>query len=331
MNLYVSIWSVEPEFSLFLKKLKTSSDVDRVIIFAQYEWCYVNFPDFDEVVAICHDKNISLDIIIGTSEFTEPLHNVDDEKYKNVTVHHWPTFWISYFYHFNKKTEILSHSIDKHFCLLNGNAHAHRCLTMDLLSYHNLLDKGYISWYDFSSYLNYEFKYWSPEKLVIDDFSPNSQLVTIPDEYHKSFVNIVSESNMVPYFLTEKTVKPIFYKKPFLVISKEGFHTKFLSDLGFKLYDEIFDYSFDNVSDMESRINQIILQIKKFENCSYEELQLITDRIEDKLEFNRQKLLEYAQSVDNWPDIAKEIINDKSFDYDLDLINMYYDCINKRI
>ena len=66
----------------------------------------------------------------------------------------------------------------------------------------------------------------------------------VPLEYYQSNCDLVLESTIESLFITEKTWKPIVFQKPFLVWGGQGIHAK-LKDLGFELYDELFDYSFD--------------------------------------------------------------------------------------
>tara|TARA_B100000287_G_scaffold370733_1_gene368349 strand:+ start:1153 stop:2043 length:891 start_codon:yes stop_codon:yes gene_type:complete len=99
---------------------------------------------------------------------------------------------------------------------------------------------------------------WNSEHLVnfrFPDFDPKQKLLTeegdcileyAPMEYWESVIDLVGE----PYThhgasVTEKTFKPLFWQKPFLILGGQGIHT-FLKNEGFELYDEIFDYSFDN-------------------------------------------------------------------------------------
>ena len=63
------------------------------------------------------------------------------------------------------------------------------------------------------------------------------------DIEQKPFFQLVSETTTNHFFLTEKTVKPLLLKQPFLVFGNVGFHKK-LKDYGFKLYDEVFNYDF---------------------------------------------------------------------------------------
>jgi hypothetical protein len=323
MIVFVSVWDTIDKIKVCIKHIKINSDISRIVILAQHEWAYHQFVNlgtaFEEIVTAA--KDLPIDIIAGSHSLSPVFYDVSNPRYKNIKIHYWPTYWATCFGS-SAPGELIPQSIDKLFCLLNGNAHRHRCLTMDLLCRDNLLDKGYISWYDFKNPENYEFKYWQPTALTLDTFSRARNLFTVPSEYARAFVNIVSESNMSPYFFTEKTTKPLYYKKPFLVISKEGYHTKMLVELGFKLYDEVFDYSFDTIEDYTLRTEHLIQQIKKLENYSNEQLEDITRQIEHKLEFNRLHLLSLMNNEELWPAVILELINDEYFQNN-ELFTMY--------
>ena len=79
-----------------------------------------------------------------------------------------------------------------------------------------------------------------------DDGEQSTGLLSYaPSEYWESIIDLVGEAYTIGSSLTEKTFKPLYWKKPFIIIGGPGIHT-FLKDNGFELYDEIFDYSFDN-------------------------------------------------------------------------------------
>lgn len=324
---FISTWDPLVKIREFLKNIRINPTVSRIVILSQHEWAYHQFINltagFEQIVSAA--KDLPIDVIVGGHSSSPLCHDISNPKYKNVTVHYWPTFWMTMF-GCSSPGHMVPQPIDKLFCLLNGNAHRYRCLTMDLLCRDNLLDKGYISWYDFSTTEGYSFKHWTPVKLTLDTFSNSRNLFTVPAEFSSAFVNIVSESNMLPYFLTEKTTKPLYYKKPFLVVSKHGFHTKFLTELGFKLYDEIFDYSFDIITDQDNRVEAVVQEIKRFENYSIAHLQELTAQIEHKLEFNRKHLLSLMYDVNIWPKIILDLLNNEYFQTNNNLPVMYDYC-----
>lgn len=64
----------------------------------------------------------------------------------------------------------------------------------------------------------------------------------LPLYWDKCFVDIVSESSSVVNFYTEKTVRPIVMGKPFIICGAPGANN-YLKNLGFELFEELFDYS----------------------------------------------------------------------------------------
>ena len=61
---------------------------------------------------------------------------------------------------------------------------------------------------------------------------------------------------------SEKSFKSLFYRKPFISIAGPYWYETF-KKFGFELYDELFDYSFDIDENKNSRLKEILLQIKE--------------------------------------------------------------------
>ena len=95
--------------------------------------------------------------------------------------------------------------------------------------------------------------------------------------------------------VSEKLLKPLLYKKPFICMASRGYHT-FLENQGFYLYDEIFDYSFDN-STFENRFKSLMFQIKNILELPTENLKEKIQQINYKIDYNHQ--------------LIKTILNDK--------------------
>ena len=122
-------------------------------------------------------------------------------------------------------------------------------------------------------------------------------------KYMQGFMDIVNESTVDPdnYFMTEKTVKSIACKKPFLALSSPNYHRYLVDRFGFVLYDELFDYDFDSRPAVEDRIQGIIknvLNLKvllKVYGHDY-----IRNTVREKLEYNQQQ---FAKNLDD-PDVV---------------------------
>jgi hypothetical protein len=182
----------------------------------------------------------------------------------NSKIVNWGTYWFNATYnHFIDKLDMVQlGNIDKLFISLNNKAHNHRCMMMDELCRLGLLEHGYLSWHEPDA--KYDWKYWTPEHLVLD--SKYVELLdsyqTMPEQYGNTLINLIAESTMITNFITEKTCTAILFNKPFIVFAPKGFHQE-LTKLGFVLYDELFDYTFDNVDDIEQRLQLIMENLER--------------------------------------------------------------------
>lgn len=112
----------------------------------------------------------------------------------------------------------------------------------------------------------------------------------VPKEYFYSFIEIVTESyvNFSSHF-SEKSYKPLFYKKPFITFAGPYYYTT-MKKYGFELYDELFDYDFDTNENVEERISDILFQLLEINMLSIENLNDIIDNIKDKINHNFNNL-----------------------------------------
>ena len=107
----------------------------------------------------------------------------------------------------------------------------------------------------------------------------------VPLEYVKSCADLVTESFVGESLsFTEKTWKPIVMKKPFILMSGRHAH-KYLKVMGYELYDEIFDYSFDD-KDFDERYFSIVNQVKELCKLSVNDFSNKIFFLKDKIEYN---------------------------------------------
>jgi len=130
------------------------------------------------------------------------------------------------------------------------------------LKIHNLLPKSL----DFD--IHDQAQYHNMGNAAIFD---NPGYVANLDFYHKTYVEIISESvfefainpakkDKEYLIMSEKTFKPLAMGFPFMGLLLPKSFSK-LKEVGFELFDEIIDYSFDDEYDDEKRMNMIIEQI----------------------------------------------------------------------
>ena len=75
-------------------------------------------------------------------------------------------------------------------------------------------------------------------------FGNHFNFFDVPRGYGDCFIDIVSESSTDVQYFTEKTVRPLVFGKPFILVGAPGANNR-LKELGFQLFDELFDYDLE--------------------------------------------------------------------------------------
>jgi hypothetical protein len=197
------------------------------------------------------------------------------------------------------------------FICMNNRGHEHRCALIDHLEKYKLINSNnIITWHNFlNENMHYNYKYFKHRPIKLDDdFDIKLDSYLIPHQYFESLFDVVSEATHRCVFITEKTIKPLYYKKPFIVFGAQGFH-KYLKELGFELYDEIFDYSFDNESDLEKRADLFAKEIKKLEEIKTDEQRdKIYQMLSKKINTNYKNMLRLMTDDSYIPQKVKSLM-----------------------
>jgi len=282
--------------------------IDKTIPMDDEDWP-MSFGMFDQFKQKLK-KLKSVDIIIGTDD-SAVVADYSDLG----TVHTWFNFFL---YRSFSKLSMVSLSVPtfdkKIFLSFNTKAHYHRCLLMDMLAKHDLLRLGYYSWHNQPtgwSDQQYQWQYWNPTITSIDamydplDTARIDMQHCLPAEFNNAFMILVPETSIEYIFITEKTWHPILAGKPFLSFAAPGFHNR-LRHYGFDLYEEIFDYSFDDELDHIIRAEKICKEISKFEMLDLDQARIA---IEHKINKNKNLALAMLKNEIGVPDIAREFEN----------------------
>lgn len=182
------------------------------------------------------------------------------------------------------KRNLNTNSFSNLLLTLNRRPHLHRCIMMDYLAKYNLIDSMCYTWS--STEINYKFNWWVPK---INQFNVDDECYNCKDVlYDNPAFHLVTESHTDIISFSEKTFKPILAGIPFLVFGARGFHKK-LKEYGFELYDEIFNYSFDDIQDENHRAMGIAQNFSRLKNKNYQD---IVNKIYHKVEQNRNHALD---------------------------------------
>lgn len=209
---------------------------------------------------------------------------------------------------------------DKLFTSYNNNSKYERKYFVDLCVKENLIDDGIVT-YRFPNFPVepiYEWQYHDGSVLSDEvDFVLNSSgqfaAGSLPKSYHRGFIDIVIETDSRNgyYIPTEKNAKPWGAMKPFLTISSQHYHKWLCDEYDMVLYDELFDYSFDNEVTVEARIHGVIqnlLSIRdRFNDPNYK--REIYEKIKPKLVHNQEKALTVFQTLKNKNKLIPECLS----------------------
>ena len=180
--------------------------------------------------------------------------------------------------YFQKQT--VSKFVDKHGLSLSRVNRDHRILANYLLYQSNASSKFHISQNSVSGkeselilkkyQLNPDsFNKWRASlPLTIDtkDFETNHALSLNSHLHTSTLFQIVNEThvndwNGTSLFYSEKTFRSMAHMQPFLIFGQPNCNSR-LEDFGFKLYHNMFDYSFDSIKDTKKRYQAILDTIK---------------------------------------------------------------------
>ena len=307
--LSANIWIGNISLDQVPELLKTSN-YTKFILMGQYEHCHWNFPTFNQILDIAKERNITIDVVSGAGKILNDIPRMSDYN-----LYYYPTAFFTSFLKYNHNLldkiiikDVTTLEYKYHFLSMNRLAHQHRSEMLDILSMYDLIDTNAMSWHNLEPY-PYQYNFWSPKVLTLTDtFAEDWNAFIIPQEFYNSFAQLVVESTTDEIFVTEKTIAPLFLGKPFMVASCQGFH-KYLETLGFKMYDEIFDYSFDDEPNQTMRFSMIADNFRKLSRVPLDDLPELARIIKEKVEHN--KLLSYKLATDYtyYPTPMEELVN----------------------
>lgn len=289
----------EPTLDDFIKVIENEKP-NTIVLLCETEWHVRELTP--ELANLLNSHNIKLMVTVCShpSDYYKTL----TQHFNNIEIVHWPTYWVNWtmmcgnFLNFNQTY----HGFKYPYICLNNKNHVHRCMLVDELTGQGILDQGIVTWNKFPmrEHNPYPFKYYDDSiRLLSDDFETKLDSFLIPEEYHQSFLHVIGEATTSVTCISEKTWLPILFKKPFIIMADQYFHKK-LVDLGFELYDEIIDYSFDSEPDMLKRAEAIAVNVKRITEQNTSELY---QKIKAKAQRNYENYIRILTSIEYMPQV----------------------------
>jgi len=233
-------------------------------------------------------------------------------KYKNLE---FKLYFEEYLNDLRSYTMHPENKFENFISCFNGAKHVSRQLLTSILNNQGLFNKTYCSKNfttnndEVTSHLNNfyldekEVRLYEKFFLNDDEFNKNNfsfgynedfkfdhdkNIFNIENIITKSFLNIVSETMATSYypFITEKFLYSVVTRGLFLSYAQPNWHKQLVRMYGFRLYDKVFDYSFDEILNPVKRLIKLLDSITRFQFLSINELNDLYEMEKETIEFN---------------------------------------------
>jgi hypothetical protein len=220
------------------------------------------------ISSVIEKRNINLRLVVGfdkrSIQNTAFLHIYNKP---NIDIKFWYTYWfqapIAFYLRnltdadrpYNNEDVVKSMMFNS----LNNKPHLHRCIFMDQLAKLDLINNNLISWL-LPNESSFNWQYWKEELLKHDAEGHSNFYSSLPLGYYNTLLDVVVESTPDIIFWTEKTTKPLLLERPFAILGEKNIN-KLLINLGFELFDELFEYSFDDAETIEERARLLAIEL----------------------------------------------------------------------
>lgn len=287
--------SVEP----ISTKIQINSLIKLLELFGmKYKLSYTNFKVLTGNLIInqtIHNLNLSCEFIPYFFFYDFPqiiIKNNNNGNWKN-------------FIQYNRNLD----RFDKKILCYNRRPKPHRKYLIYKICNNQLINNNIkLSFINNKTTIDYikKFNISDEENMLINNFINNKEDVKIDnydylevskktdiDVIKSTFVSLITESDVNDdvLFISEKTFKPIYNCQPFIILGNVG-TLRYLKEFGFKTFDNWWDESYDNESNLTKRIDKILNVLEFICNKSDDELIVILNEMEETLIHNQTLLMQ---------------------------------------
>lgn len=253
---------------LLVKLFLSTKTKLQLLEFVKYNRLWI-WPDIDGLVMALHHFEVlrDLDSLLWPNKILWAIDGqiVDTCELKNlrsIEFREMPYSWFLKYPRIESVAEVKGGAVkDFMITMVKKRNRPHReILWKELTKYPILLDRGHC----FYRFIDDSWVGQTSLNHTWNDGHPSTDL------YQSSWLELLSETlGEDGLFVTEKTVKPIATKTPFLILSTPGYLT-YLKSFGFKTFDSVIDESYDNQTDVNVRAKLIVEQLLKISETGAE-------------------------------------------------------------
>jgi hypothetical protein len=279
-----------------------------------------------------NELDCNLYFVFGSHEPELYTNFFKNTKPTRIKILFWPTYLITHTFYLyysglvgNPKSKYknldLVNKFEKLYINYNNRPRIHRKIMMDVLCKENLLNDGFNSWNEYSNNhngtdiitsTNYKTECWEEKIMNLDDYKSKNKNYSEEHShtllYPNALFSLVGETSMDIPYVTEKTYRCFFFKQPFIAYGAKRQNKEILK-YGFKIFDNIIDYSFDDEPDNLKRFELLVNELKKFKNKDYNQ---IYNQIEPILEHNRNRVYELLLNDEFIPNELLELYENRN-------------------
>ena len=295
---------------LSIEEIVTKYAPKRILFFGPEEHRFNNILNnkktYKNLVKFLDSKHTDYFFVNGACGNYTLNYRFDFRKFGN-RFSHWETFFAYSVYNVFQQSIGHNKNITKLFTSLNNRAHDFRKMFIDQMYNFDLFDYGYISWNNKDEEMRYSFKYWKPEIMTLSDRrnTYTTDFFKLPtEEFRDSLFSLIAESTMDAIFTTEKTYIAILHRRPFLIFGAPNANL-YMKTLGFKLFENIIDYSFDTIDDDTERCKQYMQQVKNLTTYNLNELK---NEVMPIVNYNFDNFNEMIRNNSTVPATVKDLV-----------------------
>ena len=290
--------------------------IPKLSHFEIYHNIYWKNEQSNIVTLIQWDHDFIADMVEWVRQVTkEKQNNLYTKYYRLYSFCHYPTLFFNYFPNFDyvyKPELVFIHSqkninfdelpklrkvsLEKTFCFLNNRPTKQRKELFYFFKDNQLLDLSYASYNNNSQRGYMEDEIEQPYKNFLEDKVHRDITPNVGNFYpvHNFLFDVCAETYSTENYigLTEKSIKPFLWGYIPLIYGPAGTY-QYLKNLGFDVFDNIVDTSFDNESNYDRRMwrfQQEVLRLSKIPLTEYDIVQL-----ESRFNHNRNVYLKNVQ------------------------------------
>jgi hypothetical protein len=151
---------------------------------------------------------------------------------------------------------------------------------------------------------------WNTYTVLLEKYYHDLPQTLPIDMYNQSYFNLVVETDIDyvdTFFLSEKTVKPLAIGMPFVIVSTPNF-LKNLQGLGFVTYNQLWDESYDSITNYQDRINAVVNLCNELRHFDWEANKDLLNNIRLKNQSNFLYLNKLTnQQFKNFENVIKKL------------------------